>query len=145
MIERSPTPPVLRFDPKDHRYFLGDRELPSVTTVLTESFPLSIRKDLLETARWRGTVVHRACELDDKLELDESSIDDEVRPYLTAWRSFRRHTGFRPDLEGIEVQKYHPLLYYAGTIDRIGRDSRDRRILLDIKTGGRFPQYRLQL
>ena len=148
MIDPVPLPEAfLRFVSKEHRYFVGDRELPSVTTVLDAvfPFPIFIRKEVIERAGHLGHCVHMACELDDRLELDESTIDDSIRPYLDGWRSFRRHSGFSPDVDGIEVQKHHPVLHYAGTIDRIGRDRRNRRIILNIKSGVRLRHFRIQL
>jgi hypothetical protein len=145
VIVRPPLEEILRFDPNGHRYFVGNRELPSVTTVLGASFPFFAGESAMEAARRRGRIVHKISELDDRVELDESTVPDDLVPFLEGWRSFRRNSGFVPDVDGIEVQKHHSIFGYAGTIDRIGRDSRNRRILLDIKTGGRYPQYRLQL
>jgi hypothetical protein len=132
-----------RFEPKDHRYFLGDRELPSVTRILSAAFPWEGPAD--DFYRDRGTAVHLACELDDLELLDEMSMDDEIWPYLEAWRSFRKTSGFVADPDGIERRRYHSSLFYAGTIDRVGRLRSGRKIVIDIKTGGKYPQYRLQL
>jgi len=135
--------PIFRFDEKEHRYWLDDEELPSVITILAASFPFNARRDVAEEARERGLIVHKACELDDQAILDESTIDDEIWPYLKAWRAFRSEHGFTP--EGIEVRRYHPQRKYAGTIDRIGRMRSGRHMVIDIKTGGRYAHYQLQL
>jgi hypothetical protein len=133
------------FDPEEHRYFLGRRELPSVTTILDVAFPWEGPAD--DFYRNRGTAVHLACELDDLGDLDEATLDPTLRPYLEAWRAFRKRTGFVPDPDGIERRLYHPGkgIEYAGTIDRIGLLPSGRRIIIDIKTGSRYPWHRLQL
>ena len=38
----------------------------------------------------RGTAIHEATALDDKGDLDESTVDPAVKPYLDGWRLFRR-------------------------------------------------------
>jgi hypothetical protein len=133
----------LRFDPLEHRYFLGQRELPSVSRILDVGFPVDVPESLLIASRIRGTAVHLACELDDLGELDEDKLDEELWPYLGAWRSFKKSSGFVP--EAIERRLYHKSLFYAGTIDRIGRLRSGRQIVLDIKTGGKYARYRVQL
>jgi hypothetical protein len=137
--------PIFRFDESEHRYWLGDEELASVTTILAASFSFNARKEVAEVARELGTIVHKACELDDLNDLDESTLEPEFRPYLEAWRAFRKEHGFTPDMEGIEVRRYHPQWKYAGTIDRVGRMRSGRHMVLDIKTGGRYAHYQLQL
>ena len=131
----------LRFEPGEHRYFLGQRELASVTTILNAVFPFEYTD---QEALDRGTRVHKACEFDDLDDLDEASVYEKDWPYLEAWRAFRKQTGFIPDPEGIECQRYHPSLFYAGTIDRIGRIG-PRRFVIDLKTGGKHPRYKLQV
>jgi PD-(D/E)XK nuclease superfamily len=132
-----------RFDPLEHRYFLGQRELPAVSRILDVGFPLDIADVRLMAARICGTAVHLACELDDLGELDEDKLVEELWPYLEAWRSFRKSSGFVP--EAIECRLYHKSLFYAGTIDRIGRLRSGRQIIIDIKTGGKYARYRVQL
>jgi hypothetical protein len=136
----APRPDELRFDEAAHRYFLGDQELPSVTRIINSVFPFNGQ---YADARDRGTAVHLACQYDDEGRLDESTVYPEYWNYLTAWRAFRESSGFVP--EEIEIRKYHQFLKYAGTIDRIGRLSSGRRIVIDLKTGGKYPQYRIQL
>lgn len=145
MKAHLPKDDELRFFPQEHRYFLGQRELPSVTRIIGSVFALDIPEEILRPAQERGTMVHRITELDDQDDLDESTVAPEFQPYLEAWRAFRKASGFVPDPDGIEIRTYHPSFYYAGTIDRIGRLGNGRRIVIDIKTGGKYPHYRIQL
>jgi hypothetical protein len=108
---------ILTFDEPTHRYELDGVVLPSVTQILQvlggyEGIP----KHILDIAAARGTAIHRATELEDLGTLDYGSLDDELIPYLMAWQKFKDDT--KPELIGIEVRGYHPLLKYAGGYDR---------------------------
>lgn len=122
----------LEFDEATHTYrFLGGR-VPGVTEVLR---PLSsfegIPPAVLEAKRDLGRRVHFACQLDDEDDLDESSIERDVAPYLTAWRRFLRESGATVVLN--EQRVFDPMLLVAGTLDRV-IDLDRRRILVDLKT-----------
>lgn len=124
---------ALRFDAEQHRYFVGERELPGVTTVLRmldrfERVPPAV----LEAAREFGQHVHLACELDNQGVLDEDSLDAPLVPYLQAWRRFRSESGFI--VLGSEQRVVHRTLSYAGTLDVIGT-FHDYLSVLDIKSG----------
>jgi hypothetical protein len=123
---------VLTFDEPTHVYRLDGVAVPSVTTIIEAAGLVDLHgnAEQLDYARALGSASHLATELDDLGTLDESSVAEPVRPRLEAWRRFRRETGFEP--EHIELRLAHPLLRYAGTIDRIGR-MRKHRGLLDIK------------
>lgn len=101
-----------------HEYRLGGERLRSVTELLAPLVDLSmIPEERLQFAADRGTAIHRATELDDAGDLDESSVDREnVLPYLQAWRRFRE------DMEVVNVLSeepmFHPQMLYAGTPDR---------------------------
>jgi hypothetical protein len=122
---------TLNFDADAHEYSVGDAPVPGVTSVLTPLIDFSmVPKDVLARAQQLGTAVHRMTELHDMNDLDEDSLSDELLPYLTAWRRFRAETGFEPEL--IEQRFFHPVLRYAGTLDRTGFIG-GRRAVLDIK------------
>jgi len=125
---------ALRFDEATHTYWLGDESLPSVTRIIEAAGLVELHgsAEQLDYARDRGTALHMATELDDRGELDEDSVADDIRGHLAAWRRFRAESGIR--IDAIECRLYHPRLRYAGTIDRIGTLQR-RRAIIDIKTG----------
>lgn len=128
----------LAFDEKAHRYYLGQLELPGVTRVL-DRFLIDFSKvnpDDLERARILGDQVHKATALDDHGILDEEDLEKNlphVMPYLRGWRKFRREMEFEPVM--IEWRGYHPIYFYAGTLDRGGfiRGDTNTFILPDIK------------
>lgn len=122
---------TLQFDPVRHTYHLGDRALPSVTTVL-KAVGLIDDTWFTEQARQRGTYVHMATHYVDEDDLAEESVDPRYLGYLHAYRRFLETT--RPSWEYIEHRICDPIAGYAGTLDRAGLVN-GRRMLVDIKTG----------
>lgn len=107
---------MFEFDAATHCYTLDGHELPSVSKIISPLVDWSmVPADVLEYARDRGERVHKACELWDKDDLDESSVSDDIRGYLDAWIKFRAETGFTPLF--VEERLHHPLHRYAGTPD----------------------------
>lgn len=125
---------ALLFRESDHKYFLNDRELPSVTTVMSGVITdySRIPHDVLKAAQERGIAVHKMCELADLGTLDYTSIDEPLWPYLEAWRAFKHQAGFK--CEWIEQRVYSDTYGYAGTFDRFGLLG-GKPALVDIKSG----------
>lgn len=122
----------LHFDAATHAYTLGGQRLPSVTQVLAPLYDFSrVRDDVLEAKRALGQAVHLACQLDDEGDLDESSLDEAVRPYLDGYRLFKSHKITR--VVAAELRVHHPTLRYAGTLDLLADIDGDRT-LIDLKT-----------
>ena len=92
----------------------------------------------------RGSMVHRACSLDDQGVLDEKTVAPELRGYLDAWRLFKQEKAVQVlDLEFI---CFDTTLGYAGTADRLIAWSRSNRpCVVDIKSGGKAETHWLQL
>jgi len=127
--------PRLEFDEKDHIYKLDGRIIPGVTTVLEdvglvdfEGIPLHV----LESAANFGDAVHKASHYQDRGELDEDSINDEIRSYLVGWQKFI--TDFQAQIIESEFRVYSEKWRYAGTMDRL-LVIKDRLVIPDIKTG----------
>ena len=109
---------MLTFDPVAHRYTFDGKPVPSVTTVLKPLYDFgAIDQAVLAAKAALGTAVHVATELDDADDLDEGSVHELVRPYLEAWRLFRRETG--ATVVTSEQRVYHRVHRYAGTLDRV--------------------------
>lgn len=127
------TETVLEFDPVQHRYTWGGRELPSVTRILKD-VGLIDTLWFTEEARQRGTYVHMATHYFDEGDLAEESVDPRYAGYLDAYKRFLETT--RPAWDRIEHKVSDPVLGYAGTFDRIGTlHGEPQRWLIDIKTG----------
>lgn len=125
------TTAALRFDALHHTYHLGERELPSVTTVL-KAVGLIDDSWFTEQARQRGTYVHMATHYVDEDDLAEETVDPRYLGYLRAYQRFLYTV--RPTWEYVEHRVHDPLAGYAGTLDRAGRVN-SRRMVVDIKTG----------
>lgn len=116
----------LVFRESDHTYWLGDKRVPGVTTVLKvlggyEGIP----KRILEKAATRGTTIHKITELDDDGTLDYAALPDDLIGYLMGYHRFKEEV--RPQILDTEVPDYHPGMLYAGT--------RDRRLAIGKKVG----------
>jgi len=112
------TPAVtLTLDEATHVYRLNGRVLRSVTQVIgTILVPGGYNPD--DFYRERGSAAHLACRLHAEGRLDESTIDENVRPYLDAYKRFLRETGFRPIQ--CEVSFANEAFGFAGTPDQEG-------------------------
>lgn len=137
-------PDLFTFDEPTHVYRLGDRVLPSVTTIIK---PVgidysAIAPDVLERKRQLGSAVHKACELDDEDDLDDETLPELLAPYVAAWRRFKTETRALVLLN--ERRLYHPRLLYAGTIDRLITLLGDLWVI-DLKTAADpAPSYGIQ-
>ena len=123
---------MLTFDESAHAYYWNGERVPGVTSILGplvdfRGVPLAV----LEAKADLGRRVHLATELDDVDDLDESSVESDVSPYLEAWRRFKREK--RVEIEAVERKVYHPTYRYAGALDRVLRFD-GARFLADIKT-----------
>ena len=132
----------------EHRYWDRDTgaELAGVTSTLgrvgVSTDYAGIPDHVLEHASARGTAAHLATVYDDDGTLDEASVDDEVRPYLDAWRRLRADTPFR--VVHAELLVYSATEYFAGTLDRVvevAGPKGPRLALLDIKTTAALPKH----
>lgn len=130
---------ALLFDEASHTYTAGGVVVPSVTQILAPLNDLSfISPEVLAYKRALGTAVHKATELYDTGELDESSVADVVRPYLNAWIRLRSELQF--EILGMEERVFHPAHRYAGTYDRMVMLD-GKRCIWDLKTGAMYPSY----
>lgn len=129
-----PTMSTLEFDEASHTYRVDGVELPSVTTVLCDVGVIDyshIPGPARAAALLRGRMVHVATHYDDEGDLDETTVDPAIMPFVEAYRRFRADSGFRPEL--VERRGYNQTYRYAGTLDRTGWIG-SARVLVDIKT-----------
>lgn len=122
----------LAFDEATHTYRWRGAIVPSVTQVLRPLIDLSgIPPAVLEAKRDLGTRVHAACQFDAEGDLDEATVEDDVAPYLEAWRRFIAESG--AEILSSERRVFNPLYGYAGTLD-LELDINGGRWIVDIKT-----------
>lgn len=126
------------FEPDGHIYNHKGRVLPSITQILKdEGFIDTSFYD--EWSRDKGSMIHLACHYEVTGELDEETLDDEIRPYLSAFRKFMKETGFQ--VERSEVPGVNTTYLYAGTPDLIGtfpKPMTTRRFVLELTKEGKY-------
>lgn len=131
--------PGLTFDAGEHSYRLNGRPLPSVTTIINAVLPQ------WQAGDWylqRGRALHHGCHLYDADVLDWDSVSPEIEPRIRAWGQFRRD--FPAEVVLSEQPLANGVIGYAGTPDRVFRDSYGNNVLCDLKSTI-CPQVRLQL
>lgn len=132
------------FEAIGHEYRLPDgRRVPGVTEILSavgvsvdfEGLASMGRRvaDAIDLKREIGHTLHQDAHAFDDDDLDWSTVDPRVLPYLRAWATFRENSRLMPTTR--ERLVYHPTLGYAGTLDGIFVLPNNRRVLVDIKTG----------
>jgi hypothetical protein len=126
------------FEKEGHVYTANGVIVPSITQILSaEGF---INTDWYD--EWscnKGTQVHKAVHYDVLGELDEESVDEEIRPYLAAFRKFMKESGFK--VERSEVPAINTTYGYAGTPDLIGcfpKPTAARRFVLELNKEGKY-------
>jgi hypothetical protein len=129
----------IQFEPEGHVYTApGGSHPPSITEILkAEGFIDTSFYN--EWARGKGSMVHLACRYDLAGELDEDTLDDEIRPYLSAFRKFMSESGFK--VERSEVPGINTTYGYAGTPDLVGCfpiPERARRFSLELSKEGKY-------
>jgi hypothetical protein len=132
---------MLEFRESDHSYWWNGVKFPSTTQILSsENF---INADwFTDWSRDKGRLVHLVCHLDDTNELDESTVDTLLQPYLDAYRAFKRDTGFI--VESSEIPLVSEAYCFAGTPDKVGKLN-SSNALIDLKSGAVEPWAALQL
>lgn len=131
---------TLRYVEDTHQYFLGEKELPSVSKILKFGDPAAHQFAQDEAAAERGKAVHRTIYLYINGRLDDSSIHPTIAPYFDAFLRFEieiaRMQGVRFSYYKnlCETPAYHPQALYAGTPDILVRLG-NQNVLIDIKTG----------
>ena len=142
--------PLTTFDNSEHRYFIGGSPIPSVTQVLRATGILPdyrmVKREVLEQKRQLGTALHECLHFLQEGDLDESTIDEEVRPRLDAYQQFVADHDFKP-LE-CELRMWVTLngMVYGGCPDVTGMIKAEPWVI-DFKStsGSPLPGWAIQL
>lgn len=122
---------MIEFDAATHVYRVNGVVVPSVTQILAVLSD-GAKQFYTKESRDRGRAVHAAIDLLHDGDLDESSIDARVLPYLEAYRCFLLDSGYLS--VGRECVAHSDIHGYCGTLDALGSFV-SGYALLDIKTG----------
>lgn len=100
MIKRGDLPTDVGFDEALHRYTLDGNHVPSVTQILKAAGVINfdhVPQPIILEALARGAAVHRAVHFYNEDDLDVDAFASEFPqywPYVDAWITFRRESGF---------------------------------------------------
>ena len=124
---------IVTFEPARHEYRIDGRLVPSVTQVLE---PLNdfgaVPAEVLDRAAEFGTHVHQAIALMLRNDLDWSSLDGDLEPYVRQAEKFIVES--RLQVLAAERVVANARLGYAGTLDLLAYWKRNHCVI-DWKTG----------
>ena len=131
MIELYQSP--VRFDEAEHRYWLGERELPGVTSTLIErafphpydDIPEEKREEILNRAAARGTAIHKSIE-----DYEENSTFDDI-PELENYVTIKEEQKLTHVISEYLVSDEQN---YASKIDHVFIDENGEIVIADVKT-----------
>jgi hypothetical protein len=128
---------ALEFNKERHEYQLDGKPLPSVTQVLDPLCNFSkVDPQVLEAARVFGNHVHDAMALLVRDELDWTSLDPALVPYILGGKRFLDESGVT--IIASEMRLADRTLRYAGTLDIVGM-WRNAESLFDWKATATIP------
>lgn len=137
---------MLELDSSTHTYSEDGIVYDSVTQILKKAGLISyegISPAVMMAAAERGTLAHKACDYYDDNDLDFSSLDPLIEPYINAYARAKEELQF--EVQHKELQFLEPTWKFAGTIDRVVvLPNYDCLWIVDIKTGIRKAATRLQ-
>jgi len=128
----------VEFEPDGHVYTYNGQHWPSITGILKD-------EGFIDTqwfdswSRDKGSMVHLAVKYDLAGELDEDSLDEEIRPYLSAFRKFMTESGLK--VSQSETPGVNTVYHYSGTPDLIGcfpKPGACRRFALELSKEGKY-------
>lgn len=108
----------LTFEPREHRYYYGGKEVPSVSSIIKR---IGLGKDYGMVNPWyaeRGTAVHKAIELYLHGKLDEGSIDENYKGHFEGFKAWWQDKDPAQVL-AVELPLYSARLNFAGTVDMV--------------------------
>ena len=127
-----------------HEYRIDGKIVPGVTEILTDTGWMDYSKipeHIREFALQRGSYVHLACAMLVRDELDWSTVDEQILPYVRGYERFLKDTGLKPLL--VEKPMGSERWGYGGTLDILG-EVRGKQWLVDIKSGMVMPLCQIQ-
>lgn len=119
----------------NHIYIDTDtgKHYPSVTTILSDlGFYGNASQYFTEESSQRGKFVHQLVNLHLNDNLNEESLDPQLKPYLNSWIKFKSDSGFV--MVSSETYLINDVYGFGGTYDLLGLIN-DELSLIDIKTG----------
>jgi len=134
---------ITEYNDEKHEYRIDGQIVGNVTSIL-QAAGLYDDSFFTEESRNRGKYVHKACLYYLQGDLDESTILDEYRGYIEAFKRFMQEADCKPHIDRCEIPLFNEVLRYGGTPDMPcflnHADS-----LVDLKSGAETPATGIQL
>jgi len=116
---------------ESHKYWFSEYSIPGVNEIL-KSLGLVNTDYYTDIGAERGKRRHLLLEAYDDETLDWATVEPEDNYILVGYKEFLDETGYVNKANELPV--HHPILWYAGTLDKIG-EMAERPTVIDIKTG----------
>lgn len=133
-------PAEFRFSEEGHRYYLGDEEIPSLSSLLRQAGEVDTTY-MTDEGRDRGTAVHSLCATLDQCA-DLPPVVEQYRGYVAAYEAVVET--LRPEWECIEEAECSRRWRFGCRPDRVG-EVYGVPTIAELKTGGKEPWHGLQL
>lgn len=111
-------PVAFRFDHESHTYWIGDRQIPNVTSMLKATGHVDDTY-FTEESRRRGQAVHGLTSDYDLKGLDVDRLVSPFRGYVLAHAEAMKR--LKPAWLAVEVPEVHPKFGYGCRCDRVGK------------------------
>ena len=138
---------AFQFDPAKHLFTVDGVTVPSVTQILKSVGLINfagIPASVLNHKRDVGSAVHLATHYLDEDALDWSTVSEECEPYVRAYESFKRNSGFEPELIEYKSVAQVDGMRFGMIVDRTGVIG-GKPTLLELKTGEPSASWPVQL
>lgn len=138
--------PELSFEELSHTYTVGNEVVPSVSQILRRGGGATdysvVPEEILRRAAQIGNEVHHHVEMFYTMGFWPETEDSSVEAYLPGFYDFIDDDVF--EWTWSELLMYHPLLWYAGTVDLVGHVEGELSII-DVKTTNKINKKGVEL
>jgi hypothetical protein len=124
---------------ENHEYYSGRERVPGVTEIIGSCFPFTGKGVHVDRARNFGECAHKSVELHAKDNLDFSTVDPALLPYIRQFDIVCEHFGINKKRSVLETMLFSKKYKFAGKIDCVDN------AVYDWKTGQRSKNHRLQI
>lgn len=133
--------PVLRFDPKEHRYFYGDKEVPFFTKIAKDMGLIEDNKFYTSDGRNQGQTLHSWLLFLAQGNIPTNDPEPEIKGRVDAIKKFLYESRFK--FVGGETPQYESVYGYATKPDLWGYLG-TTPVVIEAKRGQPLPWHKLQ-
>ena len=108
----------IRFEPGEHRYFLGDQEIPGFSHIAKTMGLMEATKFMTDAGREQGTALHKWVNLLARGKTSTTQSHPSIEGRVLAFHKFMVESGFK--FESGETPLYEPVSRFSCTHDLAG-------------------------